>query len=197
MFYYIKGITAYKGSNFAVIDAGGIGYRIFTSMTSLSRIETGKEAVMYTHMYVREDAVNIYGFSTVEELSMFEQLISVNGVGPKAALAILSSASPERFALAVVTGDDKLITKAPGVGPKLAKRIILELKDKMKAEDLPNTVADYAADTAGISDSAAEAVSALIVLGYSQSEAQSAVSKCSPSDEVELIVKEALKRLLK
>lgn len=197
MFYYIKGKLVHKDINFAVIDAGGIGYRIFTSMTSLSRMETGDSAVMYTYMYVREDTMNIYGFSTVEELAMFEKLISVSGVGPKAALAILSVAPPERFALAVVTGDSKLITKAQGVGPKLAQRIILELKDKLKGEDLPQNAADVAAETVGASDTLAEAVSALVVLGYSQAEAQSAVAKCDPSDNVEQIVKEGLKNLLK
>lgn len=197
MFYYIKGTAAHKGANFAVIDAGGVGYRIFTSATSLSRIETGAQTTMYTYMYVREDTMNIYGFSTNEELSMFEHLISVNGVGPKAALAILSAAPPERFALAVVTGDTKLITRAQGVGPKLAQRIILELKDKMKTEDLPKSAEDTFVQTAEMSDSLSEAVSALMVLGYSQTEAQSAVSKCAPSDEVELIVKQALKNLLK
>ena len=198
MFYYIKGTVAHKGVNFAVIEAGGIGYRIFTSTTSLSRIETGTQATMYTYMYVREDIVNIYGFSTNEELSMFEKLISVNGVGPKAALAILSVAPPERFALAVVTGDAKLITKAQGVGPKLAQRIILELKDKMNTEDLPKSAAaDVAVDVSGFSDSLAEAVSALVVLGYSQAEASAAVAKCNPSDDVELIVKQGLKNLLR
>lgn len=197
MFYYIKGKVVHKDVNFAVIETGGIGYRIFTSMTTLSRIETGDTATMHTYMYVREDIVNIYGFSTSEELSMFEKLISVNGVGPKAALAILSVAPPERFALAVVTGDAKLITKAQGVGPKLAQRIILELKDKLKGEDLPKNTADIAVETTDMSDSLAEAVSALVVLGYSQAEAQSAVAKCNPSDNVELIVKEGLKNLLK
>ncbi len=153
---------------------------------------------MYTYMYVREDIVSIYGFSTNEELSMFEKLISVNGVGPKAALAILSVAPPERFALAVVTGDAKLITKAQGVGPKLAQRIILELKDKMNTEDMPKgTAAEAAVDVTGFSDSLAEAVSALVVLGYSQAEASAAVSKCNPSDDVELIVKQGLKNLLR
>lgn len=197
MFYYIKGKVVHKDVNFAVIETGGIGYRIFTSMTTLSRIETGENATMHTYMYVREDIVNIYGFSTGEELSMFEKLISVNGVGPKAALAILSVAPPERFALAVVTGDAKLITKAQGVGPKLAQRIILELKDKLKGEDLPKNTADIAVEVVDMSDSLAEAVSALVVLGYSQAEAQSAVSKCNPSDNVEMIVKEGLKNLLK
>lgn len=197
MFYYIKGTAALKGANFAVIDAGGVGYRVFTSATSLSRIETGAKVTMYTYMYVREDTMNIYGFSTNEELSMFEHLISVNGVGPKAALSILSAAPPERFALAVVTGDTKLITKAQGVGPKLAQRIILELKDKMKTEDLPSSAAVQYEELPEMSDSLSEAVSALMVLGYSQAEAQAAVSKCSPTDEVELIVKQALKNLLK
>jgi Holliday junction DNA helicase RuvA len=196
MFYYIKGTAALKGANFAVIDAGGVGYRVFTSSTSLARIETGSQVTMYTYMYVREDIMNIYGFSTSEELSMFEHLISVNGVGPKAALAILSAAPPERFALAVVTGDTKLITKAQGVGPKLAQRIILELKDKMKTEDMPSAVSDIIAED-DMSDSLSEAVAALVVLGYTQQEASAAVAKCSPTDEVELIVKQALKNLLR
>lgn len=195
MYYYIKGTLALKGENFAVLDAGGVGYKIFTSANVLSALGApGKTVQLFTHLYVKEDAQDLYGFPTNEELALFLQLLSVSGVGPKAALAILSVNTPDRFALAVLTGDKKAITKAAGVGPKLAERIILELKDKMKGLDtLPADIADTDFDSSSVS----EAISALTVLGYSQEEAARAVSGLSEGLDLEDMVREALKKLMK
>lgn len=195
MYYYIKGKLALKDLNFAVVEAGGVGYLIYTSMKSLSELgETGSAVTMYTHLNVREDAQDLFGFTTVEEKNMFLHLLSVSGVGPKAALAILSVVTPAQFAVAVVTNDVKTITKASGVGPKLAQRVILELKDKMKNEDLELTAEETAEISA--SDSMSEAVSALVVLGYSANDAKAAVKKADPSLSTEEIIKKALASLM-
>ena len=151
---------------------------------------------MYVHLVVREDAQELYGFATNEELAMFRHLVSVSGVGPKAALAILSVATPERFALAVMTEDEKTITRAQGVGPKLARRVILELRDKLKNEDmLPQQMSDEVQEA--LSDNLTEAAAALTVLGYSPNEAKTAVAKLDSSLGVEELVKEALKLLMR
>ncbi len=195
MYYYIKGILAQKGDNFLVVDAGGIGYMINTSMTGIRTVgETGSKITMYTYLHVREDAMELFGFPTIEEKNMFVHLISVSGVGPKAALSILSVTTPAQFAVAVVTNDVKTITKAAGVGPKLAQRIILELKDKMKADELEIDFSDDASEL--MSDNRGEAVSALVVLGYSANDAQKAVKNIDASLSVEDIIKKALSGLL-
>ncbi len=193
MYYYIRGKYITKGENYAVVDNGGIGYKIFTSLSVLERLDPGSETTLYTHLYVREDAMDLYGFPTTEELSMFLNLLSVSGVGPKAALSILSVATPEKFALAVITNDVKTITKAAGVGPKLAQRVILELKDKLKTVDAVSS-ADISDED--FTDERSEAASALIVLGYSQAEASKAVS-LSEGGSVEELVKNALKKLMR
>lgn len=198
MFYYIKGEVAHKGENFVAIDAGGVCYKIHTSLSSIGRCgEIGSQARFYTYVYIREGVMDIYGFITNEELTIFEQLISVSGVGPKAALSMLSITSPEKFALAVVMGDAKTITKAQGVGPKMAQRVILELKDRLKKEDISAVMeiednTDYADGSA-----AGEAIDALTVLGYSPQEARKAVSDADSEDTVENIIKKALKKLMK
>lgn len=195
MYYYIRGTLVHKSDNFIVVDAAGVGYMIYTSLNSIAAAgETGHEITVYTYLHVREDVMDLFGFITVEEKNMFLQLISVSGVGPKAALAILSVTTPPKFALAVVTGDVKTITKAAGVGPKLAQRVILELKDKMQAEELeiPAEDGDYEIS----SDNKNEAVSALVVLGYSAADAQKAVKGIDGSLSVEEIIKKALSGLL-
>lgn len=196
MYYYIRGKYILKGENFAVIDANGIGYKIYTSTTNLNRLPSpGDELTMYTHLYVREDVQDLYGFITNEEMSLFIQLMSVSGIGPKAALAILSVTTPEQFALAVITNDIKTITKAQGVGPKVAQRIILELKDKLKTTDaLPDSIKE---ETLENENNSQEAVTALTVLGYSVNEAKRAVLNVDNSQSVEMIIKDALKFLMK
>lgn len=194
MYYYIRGKLVHRDENFAVIDASGVGYKIYTSSSALQSLAASKDEVtMYTHLYVREDIQDLYGFPSIEEKSMFMTLLSVSGVGPKAALAILSAVSPSELAAAIVTNNAKAITKAQGVGPKLAQRIILELKDKLKSDDIQEMV--YADDEFIASDNLSEAVSALVVLGYSPNDAKKAVSGADASMSVEDIIKTALSKL--
>ena len=195
MYYYIKGTLAHKGTNFIVVDASGVGYEIFTSLNSIQNAgEVGSKITAYTHLYVREDTQDLYGFTTQEEKNMFLTLISVSGVGPKAALAILSVAPPSKLAAAIITGDTKTITKAQGVGPKLAQRIILEVKDKINNTDLNIALSDDGEEIV-ITDNMGEAVSALVALGYSEQEAKKAVSKADSSLSTEEIIKKALVNL--
>lgn len=197
MYYYIRGKLAKKDENFVVVDANGVGYKIFTSAYDINKAgEAGSEITMYTYLHVREDIMDLYGFITIEEKNMFICLISVSGVGPKAALAILSVATPASFAAAVITNDVKAITKAAGVGPKLAQRVILELRDKIKKEQLGIDISAEedigGEDTVG---AAGEAVSALVVLGYALNDAKRAVAKTDMTKKTEEIVKQALKKL--
>ena len=197
MFYYISGTLALKGEGYVVIDANGIGYKILTSVYSLEKLSGAGEVKMYTYMYIREDICDLYGFASEEELNMFTLLISVSGIGPKAAVAILSTMPPSDVALAIVSGDTKAITRAQGVGPKVAQRILLELKDKIKNEQiLSGTVSgeDAVPVSFGVSN---EAVEALCVLGYSSIEAKQALSGIDMNMDLELIIKEALKKLMK
>lgn len=201
MFSYLKGFLAQKGQNYVVIDVSGVGFKVYTSMTSLEGIAAKNEndpVTFYTYLYIKEGIMDLYGFSTQEELNMFELLISVSGVGAKGAIAILSSLTPQKLAVSLVTNDVSSIKKASGIGPKTAQRIILELKDKIKNEELTAS-----AENGGISEeipltsSRAEAISALMVLGYSKFEAERAVSKIDTSlTETEDIIKAALKALI-
>lgn len=198
MFYYIAGTVAHKEDGFAVIDAGGVGYKLLTSLNSLDQLgAVGSDAKMYTYLYVREGVFDLYGFASEEELNMFLLLIGVSGVGPKAALAVLSVLTPSALALAVVTGDTKSITRANGVGPKVAQRVVLELKDKIKNEDM---IAMSGSDEQ-VGDStftaSNEAVEALCVLGYSAFEAKQALSGIDLAQDLELVIRDALKKLMK
>lgn len=196
MFYYLKGELAIKQENFAVVDIGGVGYKIYTSQLSLDSVLVGNDVTFYTYVYVREDIFDIYGFVSNDELSMFHHLLSVSGVGPKAALAILSVVTPSQLVLAVLTDDTKALTKASGVGAKVAQRVILELKGKLKnTEIVPEEVVGTGIDISTNSNSE-EAVSALTVLGYSQNEAKNAVAKVDPKLSTEEIVKQALLKLM-
>ena len=197
MIAFVKGTVDYIEENYAVIDCGGVGYKVFMSPASLSVLKTGEMTKIYTYLKVAEDLFDLYGFITSEEMKMFKMIISVSGAGPKAGLSILSVLRPSEFALAVVTDDYKSITKAPGVGPKLAQKIALELKDKLKNEDLlPSSSTDISLVTAATKGSASnEAVEALMVLGYSQSEAVKAVSSAPKDLTTEETIKEALKFL--
>lgn len=193
MYHYIKGTVILKGTNYLVIDNNGVGYRIFTSDSVLQRISVDKNEKIYTYLHIREDLMELYGFLTREELSTFEMLISVSGVGPKVGLSLLSTVPPSEFALAVVTNNVKAITRAPGVGPKVAQRIILELKDKLKNDQLIQEAVMYEEPAAD----ANEAVSALMVLGYSQGEAKKAVAAAGEGTSTEETVRQALKQLMK
>lgn len=169
MFYYINGTVTVLEANLAVLDCGGVGYACHTTGYTLSQLQVGKQQKLYTYCNIKEDAFDIFGFSTKEELNCFNRLIGVSGVGPKVALAILSSTSPSQFTLAVMTGDEKTLTMAPGVGKKMAQRIILELKDKLTGE-LPEMGGAAAVVPAAAGNKASEAAAALASLGYSQSE---------------------------
>lgn len=196
MYYYIKGKPVIKGLNFVVVEAGGVGYKINTSSNSLDRIyENDAEITMYTYFSVREDSQELFGFLSIEEKNMFESLISVSGVGPKAAISILSVTTPSEFAAAVICDNVKVITKAQGVGPKLAKRIILELRDKMKNADIELPTGNAGDEAAVQSDSRSEAVSALVVLGYSADDAQKAVLSVEGEMSAEDYIKKALAKL--
>ncbi len=197
MFYYLNGTVTVLDGNLAVIDCGGVGYACRTTNYTLSRLQLGKTAKLYTYCNIREDAFDIYGFSTREEMTCFEQLLGVSGVGPKAALAILSVVSPDQFLLAVMTQDDKTLTMAQGVGKKMAQRILLELKDKVAGQQLELTGASIADAPALHGSKAAEATAALAGLGYSTAEIGAALKgvdvEALPLEE---IVRQALRAMV-
>lgn len=194
MFDYISGVLKRKSENYAVIDANGIGYKITMPSQSLAHLgEAETIATIYTYLYIREDLIELYGFSSPEERTSFEMLISVSGVGPKAAISILSAVPFSSLALAIVTNDPKTITKAQGVGPKLAQRIILELKDKIKSRDLNTNDTDF---TPVVSQDD-EAIEALVVLGYSRGEAENALKNVPSDAPLEEKIKAALTGLMK
>jgi len=201
MFYYLEGTVTVVGQNLAVIDINGAGYACMTTLSTLSRLETGKKAKLYTYCNVKEDAFDIYGFYDLSEKRCFEQLLSVSGVGPKAALSILSSATPETLALAIISDDESALTIAPGVGKKLAQRIMLELKDKVSKEMPTLKASGYVppSDSAGQPGAKQrDAAAALAVLGYSQSEISAAMRSIDISElTVEEIIREVLKSSIK
>lgn len=193
MFNYIKGKYICSGDGYIVVENNGIGYNIYTSLNSLGSFNGKNDVKVYTYLYLREGIADIYGFSSEEEKKLFTQLISISGVGPKAAISILSIATVEAIAAAIITGDSKLIQKAQGIGPKVAQRVVLELKDKLKGIEI-NT--DELPAEITTSNFANEALSALIVLGYSEQEAKKAIAKIDPSLDTEQIIKQALKNML-
>ena len=206
MFYYISGVLAYANPTTAVIDAGGVGYKLTISENTYNSLPPRHtvdktEAKLYTYMAVREDGIELFGFANEAELSSFKMLLSVSGVGPKAAISILSLLTPEKFALAVCTEDRKTIAKANGIGPKTAARVILELKDKLvKTTDL-GAAANASIESVSVPTNAgklAEAQDALLVLGYSRSEALNVLKNIDTQTlELEDIIKKALKLLMK
>ena len=207
MFYYISGKLAMATPSFVVIDAGGVGYKLTISENTYNSLPPrhtvdSPVAKLFTYMAVREDGIELFGFASETELSSFKMLLSVSGVGPKAAISILSLLTPERFALAVCTEDRKTISKAVGIGPKTAARIILELKDKLLKEtdlsEAANASIESVAAPKTNSGKLSEAQDALMVLGYSRSEALSALKNIdTQTDDLETIIKKALKQLMK
>ncbi|MBE6807264.1 MAG: Holliday junction branch migration protein RuvA [Ruminococcaceae bacterium] len=200
MLYSVKGELIHLEPKMAVVSCGGVGFRLQITMNTARQLPSiGAEAMLYTVMNVREDAIELFGFADQQELSSFKLLTGISGVGPKVGLSILSELTPERVALAVASGDYKALTKAAGVGPKLAQRIVLELKDKVGAGmtapvsmggvDLPASVVVSA------SSNASQAVEALTVLGFSATEASAAVGKLDSVQPVEVLVRDALKML--
>lgn len=199
MIAYIKGKLEYKHGDYIVVESNGIGYKIFTALSTIDASgSVGDDIKVYTHLYVREDILSLYGFLTQEELGIFELLISVSGVGPKAAISVISSVSTSKFGLAVITDDVKTLTKAQGIGNKMAQRIILELKDKIKKEQLSAVNDDYMerSSTASVNTVISEAVSALMVLGYTAQEANKVVASIySEGMDLETIIKSALRNI--
>lgn len=194
MFSYIKGTLEIKTLNYIVIDVNGVGFKIFMSESAIQRLdETGKNIKIFTHMQVKEDDISLYGFITNEELRMFELLISVSGVGAKSAINMLSSITPSKFALAVISNDVKTLTKIPGIGPKSAQRIILELKDKLKTEG-SITKDDIEIKNSIIEDNKLEeAIQALKVLGYTRQEIENVIHKI---DITNLVVEDIIRKAL-
>ena len=200
MFYYLSGTVAHVAPYLAVIDCGGVGYACRTTTYTLSGIKKGDKARLYTHLNVREDAMELYGFGSQEELNLFEQLISVSGVGPKAALSILSASTPANLALSIITGDEKALTCAQGIGKKIAQRVILELKDKLaKGQTLGADSPVSAGSAAAVipQNNLSEASAALAVLGYSQSEINIALKGVDLEQPLEQIIRQALKKMVK
>lgn len=200
MFYYISGTIALKAENFAVIDAGGVGYRLYASTATLEKIgSVGDFAKLYTYSNFKAsaDVFDLYGFADLEELRLFEMIIGVSRVGAKTAIALLSNISPSKFALCIATNDYKYIaSKTPGLGAKGAERIVLELKDKFRDTDLSGIPSEEVTEVYhGGSSDRDEAAGALVVLGYSPTEAKRAVS--SATGTVEEMVKQGLKNLMK
>lgn len=196
MIYSLRGRLIEQSQNFVVVECSGVGYGVRTTMNTIGSLpKTGSEVRLLTHMSVREDAVELFGFQSAVELSCFRLLITVSGVGPKAALAILSELSPDRLMLCIASGDAKSITSAPGVGPKLASRIVLELKDKITNEDLTGNLGSVRQTIENPLSGSGEAVSALVALGYSQAEAAVAVARFPPDSPVQDIIKGALKSM--
>ncbi|MBO0575198.1 Holliday junction branch migration protein RuvA [Clostridium botulinum] len=196
MYEYIKGkyIDMYK--DYIVIENNNIGYKIYTSGSTMAKLPSiGENIMLYTEQIVREDFIGIYGFLTKDELSMFKLLLTINGVGAKASLSLLSISNVSTLKYAIKMGDEKTITRAPGIGKKTAQRIILELKDKIEIdiveddEEIINKITD--------DKKVLEAVVALVTLGYSEKEANKVINQCDKDNSLEQIIKEALKYLMK
>lgn len=197
MYYYIKGKLTLKTENFVVVDAGGVGYQLYMPAPSIERLGAeGSDVTVWSYLYVKEGIMDLYGFASLEEKTMFLHLISISGIGSKSAISILSVAPPEKLAMAIITKDYKLLQKAQGIGAKAAQRIVLELSDKLKNTDI--AISSEASEEYAVTDNdnRSEALSALIVLGYSDSEAKSALKTIDPSLPLEEIIKQALKKMI-
>ena len=199
MFYYIEGTVALIDVNLAVLDCGGVGYALNTTVNSLSRLRVGEKARLYVYEVIREDCFDLYGFASQEEKRSFEMLVGVSGVGPKVAQAILSAHTPEGLALAIVSGDDKSLTAVSGIGKKIAQRIIVELKDKLSREIGEINVRDTTpAAAAGGGSKRADASAALGVLGYGAAEITAALKGLDlEALSVEDIIRQALRNMSK
>lgn len=196
MIYSVNGKLIHTEPSMAVIECGGVGYACRTTYSTLSKIGgIGSNVMLLTYLYVREDNVELFGFYDSQELNCFKMLLSVSGVGPKAGLAILSDTTPERFALSIATGDSKAFTKTKGIGPKLAQRIVLELKDKITKEQISSDAAQIDFEPIVSGGNTGEAVSALVVLGYTHSEAASVIAKLDGNLSVPELIRLALKEI--
>ena len=196
MIYSVHGKLVHLEPNLAVVECGGVGYGVRTSAVTVSRLPAmGEEVTLYTYLHVTDAGIDLFGFYDSYELSCFKMLLGVTRVGPKAALGVLSTVTAEQFAMAVAAGDFKTLAKAPGLGSKTAQRIVLELKDKISNEQLTQAVSEGPVSIYLDASNVSEAIGALVVLGYSQSEAAAAVAKLDGSLPVEELIKGALKKL--
>ena len=197
MIYNVKGILTYVDPTFAVVECGGVGYKCFISTTTLKELPSAnKEVNLFTYLSVREDAMDLYGFKEAEELEAFKLLISVSGIGPKAAMAILSVLTPDKLSIAVSSGDIRAISSAQGVGKKTAERVVLELKDKMAGIAVGNSASIVEGiQSVASSSNAQEAVEVLVSLGFNQSAASSVVGAMDKSLSVDEMVRKGLKEL--
>lgn len=200
MIAFVRGTAVDMTENSVIVEAGGIGYEIYMTGTDLSQIHMGEEVKIRTYFNVREDAMQLYGFRSKDDLQMFKLLLGVNGVGPKAAVGVLAGITADELRFAILSDDVKTLSKAPGIGKKTAQKLILELKDKMKLEDafelkLAHEQEKAVAGLGEISDGRQEAVEALVALGYSSTDALRAVRKVTDvaPDDVEGLLKAALK----
>ena len=198
MFYHISGKVAAIEPNLAVIDCGGVGFALNVSVNTLSHLQLGETVKLYTHESIREDSFELFGFFDRQEKRCFEMLIDVSGVGPKAAISVLSSVTPETLAMAVISGDEKALTAAPGIGKKIAQRILLELKDKIAKESGGSTLGTAVSSVPGGKSKLSDAISALAVLGYSSSEISFVMKDIdAESSSLEDIIRQALKKMIK
>jgi Holliday junction DNA helicase RuvA len=201
MFYYLNGTVTVIDINLAVIDVGGVGYKLSVSTQTLGHLELNKPAKLYTYCHIKEDAFDIYGFHDISEKRSFEMLLTVSGVGPKAALSILSTVTPENLAMAILSEDEKMLTAVPGIGKRIAQRIILELRDKTSKEAATLSKSGFGKTTVGLNTpggKSADAAAALAVLGYSQAEISAAMRNVDvESLTVEEIIKQVLKNTMK
>lgn len=197
MIYNISGTLTYVGDQFLVVECSGIGFKCFSSLSTLKSVgRTGEKINLFTYLSVKEDALDLFGFATEEELSFFKLLITVSGVGPKAAVAVLSELEPSRLALAIASGDVKSITRANGVGKKTAERIVLELKDKVANVASSNDMQSVASAAAVVEESAAgEAVAALVALGFNKSDAAVVVGAMDKSLSADEMIRLGLRQL--
>ena len=192
----VRGKLIYSDSQVAVVECGGVGFKCYSSLNTLSTLpKVGNEVFLNTYLSVREDALDLYGFATVEELECFKLLTSVSGVGAKIGIAMLSDYTPDKITFFIASGDSKALTRSTGVGAKLAQRIVLELKDKLSKGPISLSNDTLAVENIGKSSASSEAVAALVALGFSQSEASLAVSKLDPTLPTHELIKGGLKNL--
>jgi Holliday junction DNA helicase RuvA len=197
LYDYIRGVYMGINKDYVVVEAQGIGFKVFTSGNTMAMMpEKAREVVLYTTQIVREDFLGLYGFSTREELELFHVIITINGVGPKAALSLLSVSMPDRLKMAILNGNESLLLKAPGIGKKIAQRIILELKDKLHVDNTDN-LDDDRKEELEAENNLSEALAALISLGYTEKEAKGALKKLEGSLPLEDTIKESLKLLMR
>lgn len=195
MIYSLRGNLIVMEQGFSVIECAGVGYKCHTSINTQRSLKLNSEVTLFTYMSVREDACELFGFATKSELQCFKLLIGVSGVGPKVGIALLSDLSPEQITLAISAGDVKSLTRAQGVGPKLASRIILELKDKLKGFATSDTGVELKGSVIADTGNISKAVSALAVLGFSAADVTPVLSKLDPNLSVEQMISETLKKM--